>query len=588
MPIWHEDGGPRRQLLHVRKEALWLTNSRKIAEELEGVCENVLQGREVHRHVHLVGGGRAKAQVYPKELVEAILRGLRREPRERGEISAVEEQLTGPTPDDYVEQEELYKEEFGKCDRDGVAGTPGESGQGGAGLASQGGRLRRKWLDINKGDATQVKVRSRLVAKDVKKAKRPEDRLRAEETFAATPPLEIVNLLLSLFVTENPEEPDAKVACWDISRAHFMGRAERELYVELPEEDQCGDDGEESPEPMVGLLCRSMYGTQGKQGVLGRLRRLLQHLQDIMAKGNGANLQWLDGVLNTRYTARLEAMLGRGAEDGKEMFFLNRKIRYKLDDAARWKLELEADARHAEILMRYFGFNEKTRGVEILEEKMRDAERVAEERLPELDAEQAVDYRSMVMRLAYLSQDRPDLGHAVKVLSSALRSPKQGDMQRLKLVARYLVKVSYLKKTFKQQPVREMEVRAWSDNWAGDPLSRKTVTGAVIKNGGHTLMVRGVSQKIVALSNCESECYGMCRTATLAEFVRNVMAFYMGEKVVVKMLVDSSAAKAMRGCASPVLVCAGPGGGEGAQGGEDAWSGERRGHRDQGPIRAAS
>ncbi|CAJ1326900.1 unnamed protein product [Effrenium voratum] len=62
--------------------------------------------------------------------------------------------------------------------------------------------------------------------------------------------------------------------------------------------------------------------------------------------------EWLDGVLNTRYTARLEAMLGRGAEDDKEMFFLNRKIRFKLDDA---------------------------------------------ERLPEMDAEQAVDYRSMVM-----------------------------------------------------------------------------------------------------------------------------------------------------------------------------------------------
>ena len=65
----------------------------------------------------------------------------------------------------------------------------------------------------------------------------------------------------------------------------------------------------------------------------------------------------------------------------------------------------------------------------------------------------------------------------------------------------------------------------------GDPLTRKSVT--VIKNGGRTVMARGVSQKIVALSSCESECW-------------NVLAFYMGEKVpVVKMLVDSSAAKAM-------------------------------------------
>ena len=131
------------------------------------------------------------------------------------------------------------------------------------------------------------------------------------------------------------------------------------------------------------------------------------------------------------------------------------------------------------------------------------------------------------------------MGHAVKVLSS-----EQGDMQRLKSVARCLVKVPYLKKV---QPVREMEARARSDSeWAGDPLTRKSVTATVIKNGGRTVMVRGVSQKIVALSSCESEDYGMCRTATLAAFVRNVLAFYMCEKVpVVKMLADSSAAKVM-------------------------------------------
>ncbi|CAJ1391015.1 unnamed protein product [Effrenium voratum] len=433
-------------------------------------------------------------EVYPKELVEAILRGLRKELRERGEISAVEEQLSGPTPDEYVEQEELYKEEFGQF-VDDVTGTELPAHLVKAARKEELGWLHKegvyvkvprricegkgmkplqlKWLDINKGDATQVKVRSRLVAKEV-----------------------------------------------------FQG-------------DYIGWLKEHGAE--FCALCPAIFKIAERR-LIG-----LVHGDDFMVKGNGANLQWLDGVLNTRYTARLEAMLGRGAEDDKEMFFLNRKIRFKLDDAARWKLELEADARHAEIVMRYFGFNEKTKGVDIPEEKMRDAERVAEERLPELDAEQAVDYRSMVMRLAYLSQDRPDLGHAVKVLSSAMRSPKQGDMQRLKRVARYLVKVPYLKKIFKQQPMREMEVRAWSDSdWAGDPLTRKSVTGAVIKNGGHTLMVRGVTQKIVALSSCESEYYGMCRTATLAEFVRNVMAFYMGEKVpVVKMLVDSSAAKAM-------------------------------------------
>ena len=88
-----------------------MTNSKCIAEELEGVCENILAGQEIHRHVHLIGGGRAKAaQIYPPKLVEAILRGLKRQMREDKVINAVEEAITGPSPDDYVEKEEEMRE----------------------------------------------------------------------------------------------------------------------------------------------------------------------------------------------------------------------------------------------------------------------------------------------------------------------------------------------------------------------------------------------------------------------------------------------------------------------------------------------
>ena len=63
-----------------------------IAKELEGQCENLRAGGEVHRHTHLIGKNRAKmAQVYPKELV----RGLREELRARKQISGLEEKLTG-------------------------------------------------------------------------------------------------------------------------------------------------------------------------------------------------------------------------------------------------------------------------------------------------------------------------------------------------------------------------------------------------------------------------------------------------------------------------------------------------------------
>ena len=42
---------------------------------------------------------------------------------------------------------------------------------------------------------------------------------------------------------------------YDISRAHFMPAVEREIYIELPDEDKLDGDGD-----VVGRLKRNMYG----------------------------------------------------------------------------------------------------------------------------------------------------------------------------------------------------------------------------------------------------------------------------------------------------------------------------------------
>ena len=62
----------RGELLYVRKETLWATNSPEMARELKGVCENQLKGKEVHRHVHLIGCGRAKAALWWKPYFEVF------------------------------------------------------------------------------------------------------------------------------------------------------------------------------------------------------------------------------------------------------------------------------------------------------------------------------------------------------------------------------------------------------------------------------------------------------------------------------------------------------------------------------------
>ena len=113
------------------------------------------------------------------------------------------------------------------------------------------------------------------------------------------------------------------------------------------------------------------------------------------------------------------------------MATVNRLIRY-VPDGTAWKLEVEADARHAEILLKAFGFNDKKKGVDMPEEKQVAKDMVIVDQLAELSVEQMGEYRSLVMRMAYLSQDRPDLGHVVRSLASKMRSPSENDWLKLK------------------------------------------------------------------------------------------------------------------------------------------------------------
>ena len=573
---------------HVRKETLWLTNSKQIAEELQGTCENELRGRIVHRHVHLVGGSRAKAaQVYPRELVEAILRGLKRELRTSFNLSAVEEAVGGPVPDDAGEfedlMEEFYDEASGaKLDPKLVKQSRKEE------LdwihkeqvyvrvpASEvtGPLLQLKWLDLNKGDNECPKMRSRLVAKEIKRSKPLHEQLGGPDTFSATPPIESVYSLMSTFVTKRAGNPRLRLASWDISRAHFMGKAARTIFVQLPNEDLVREEDE--GQPMAGKLLKSMYGTQDASRIFqcdytelitkegGEFSALcpaifkidkwevigLVHGDDFLVVGADESLREVDKMLNSRYTARWESLLGGEDEkDQKEMYFLNRLVRYVPDgaDADGARLEVEADARHVEILMRDFGFNSKTKGCDTPEDKITPGELMETERQPVLGKYESSLYRSMVMRMAYLSVDRPDLCHTVRVLAGAMQAPKMNDMLRLKRAVRYLVKYPYMKRVFKEQHQKDLQVVALSDSdWAGDLRSRRSTSGSVVKVGQHTVLVKGASQKVVALSSAESEYYAMCRTAVLAEFIRGILLFWFGGERKTRMKVDSSSAKSM-------------------------------------------
>ena len=164
----------------VRKETCYVTNSAEMAKALEGRCE----GR--HRHVHLINGRAREAQVYPPKLVNAILKGIKKELMNKGEISELSSITAGPSPDETSSEptEHFFNPDV-KTEGvfDSVTGTPlktdkvwearreemtwvkkqdlyevvdeqvcwDETGRGPIGL---------KWVDRNKGDALNENYRN--------------------------------------------------------------------------------------------------------------------------------------------------------------------------------------------------------------------------------------------------------------------------------------------------------------------------------------------------------------------------------------------------------------------------------------------
>ena len=100
--------------------------------------------------------------------------------------------------------------------------------------------------------------------------------------------------------------------------------------------------------------------------------------------------------------------------------------------ATQWGYELEADPRHAELLIRECSMA-GTRGVStpgIDENELEDMDKEVE------DEYDATRFRAMAARANYLSLDRPDLAFAAKDVCRDMSNPTMSSWKRLKRIVR--------------------------------------------------------------------------------------------------------------------------------------------------------
>ena len=174
---------------------------------------------------------------------------------------------------------------------------------------------------------------------------------------------------------------------------------------------------------------------------------MVAHGDGFITVGNDEALSEVERVMSSHHTIKVLAILGAGRDDAKEVRILNRYVRWNSDGERSW-IEYEPDPPHAELIVKSLNL-ESAKGVTTPSVKNRLGEVLATS--PQLDALQTRQYRSVVMRAAYLSQKRLDLSYSTKELARDMQKPTEQSMTNLKRLGRYLKKRPRFVQLFAEQ-----------------------------------------------------------------------------------------------------------------------------------------
>lgn len=124
-----------------------------------------------------------------------------------------------------------------------------------------------------------------------------------------------------------------------------------------------------------------------------------------------------------------------------------------------------------------------------------------------LTEKEATNYRAIVARCNHLAPGRPDIVYAAKELARAVSKPINGNLQRLKRLARYLNGTPRLVLQCGWQPTISTFIMHSDADWAGRRNIRKNTTGGCMMFGDHCVKGWSKTQTLVASSSGESELY---------------------------------------------------------------------------------
>jgi hypothetical protein len=372
-----------------------------------------------------------------------------------------------------------------------------------------------------------------------------------EGLYAATPPLELVKLLIMRAAMMSKSGNCRKVMFIDIGKAHLYAPIEGDEYVDLPPERY-------EPGKCAKLLF-TLYGMRVAASnwekeytrtlvavgfAPGRASactfyheekdiKMVVHGDDFIIEGVEDELKWIRGVLESKYIVKMRGMIGPDRKDDKVIDILNRTVEWKEEE-----LWYEADPRHAERMIEDMGLQGCKGGLipGARDEKAPDDDQ-------ELDASGRTLYRSVVARANFLAQDRPDIRYSVKELCRTMAKPTRRDLRKLKKLVRYVAGKPRVVQKIPIGGAMNDELNIFVDSdYAGCHETRKSSNGGCVMWNGVCLKAWSTTQTVVALSSGEAEYYAAIKGAAEGLAIKSMSAD-LGVQVRIAVCTDSTACK---------------------------------------------
>uniref|UniRef100_A0A3Q7JGD1 Reverse transcriptase Ty1/copia-type domain-containing protein n=1 Tax=Solanum lycopersicum TaxID=4081 RepID=A0A3Q7JGD1_SOLLC len=122
-------------------------------------------------------------------------------------------------------------------------------------------------------------------------------------------------------------------------------------------------------------------------------------------------------------------------------------------------------------------------------------------------------YQKLVGKLLYLTMTRPDISYAVQNLSQFMHKPKKSHMEGALRVIRYLKNAPGLGIMLTSKVCKQLSVYCDAD-WATCPMTRRSVSGFVVKIGDSLISWKSKKQKTVSRSSAEAEYRSMANVVS--------------------------------------------------------------------------